>query len=89
MEVTVNGMFWVQGERDSRDSDDGINPAINYEVNLTNLISSYRSDFANRDMPFIIGKFMPHWIGVLGSIRMWNWSGQQWRMLLLIFVGEP
>jgi hypothetical protein len=56
MEVTVNGMFWVQGERDSRDSDDGINPAINYEVNLTNLISSYRSDFANRDMPFIIGK---------------------------------
>jgi hypothetical protein len=54
--VSVSGMFWIQGERDSRDSDDGINPAINYEVNLTNLISSYRRDFNNREMPFIIGK---------------------------------
>jgi hypothetical protein len=54
--VSVSGMFWVQGERDSRDSDDGINPAINYEMNLTNLISSYRRDFNNREMPFIVGK---------------------------------
>jgi len=56
MGVTVSGMFWVQGERDARDSDDGINPAIDYEVNLTNLITSYRRDFNNRDMTFIIGK---------------------------------
>ena len=54
--MTVSGMFWVQGERDSRDIDDGMNPANNYEVNLTNLISSYRRDFNNRDMTFIIGK---------------------------------
>jgi len=54
--VRVSGMFWVQGERDSRDSDDGINPAMNYEVNLNNLISSCRRDFNNREMPFIIGK---------------------------------
>lgn len=56
MEVNVNGMFWVQGARDSRDIDDGITPANNYEVNLTNLISSYRRDFNNSEMPFIIGK---------------------------------
>jgi hypothetical protein len=56
MVATVSGMFWVQGERDSRDIDDGMNPANNYEVNLTNLISSYRRDFNNRDMTFIIGK---------------------------------
>ena len=31
-------------------------PAINYEVNLTKLISSYRRDFNNSNMPFIIGK---------------------------------
>ena len=56
IEVKVNGMFWVQGTRDSRDIDDGINPAINYEVNLTNLISSYRRDLHNSDMTFVIGK---------------------------------
>ena len=49
-------MFWMQGERDARDIDDGMNPAIDYEINLINLIKSCRKDFNNPNMIFIIGR---------------------------------
>ena len=52
--VDVAGMLWMQGEQDSKDSDNP-GPANAYEKNLRNLIATVRKAY-NPEMPFIIGR---------------------------------
>ncbi|MGY5351470.1 sialate O-acetylesterase [Wenyingzhuangia sp. IMCC45533] len=48
----IIGMFWMQGERDTRLE----LSATNYEENLENLINSYREEFDVKCMPFVFGQ---------------------------------
>lgn len=52
--VNAAGMLWMQGEQDSKDSDNP-GPAKAYEKNLRNLIATVRKAY-NLKMPFIIGR---------------------------------
>jgi len=52
--VDVAGMLWMQGEQDSKDSDNP-GPAKAYEKNLRNLIATVRKAY-NPQMPFVIGR---------------------------------
>jgi hypothetical protein len=46
------GMAWMQGESDTRHEI----PAVNYEVNLRNLIGSYRENLGEPELPFVFGQ---------------------------------
>ncbi|QNN22013.1 sialate O-acetylesterase [Planctomycetales bacterium ZRK34] len=48
----IGGMFWMQGERDSRFTD----MAANYQDNLLDLIAAVRSEAGVADLPFVIGR---------------------------------
>jgi len=52
LDYEVAGFFWEQGGGDARD----IDKANAYAANLTNLIASFRDDFADENMPFVIGR---------------------------------
>ena len=49
---TIAGMIWMQGESDAMNHD----YATAYATNLTNLISTVRSDFNTPNMPFVVGR---------------------------------
>ena len=53
--ITLMGMLWMQGERDSRDQA----MANAYQKNLIHLIESARRDFGDPAMPFICGRVNP------------------------------
>ena len=48
----IEGIFWMQGEKDSRRE----LSATNYESNLKKLIAAYRTDFEQPDLPFFFGQ---------------------------------
>jgi len=48
----VAGLFWMQGERDSRFAD----MAGRYEANLVDLIAAVRAQTGQADLPFVIGR---------------------------------
>jgi len=48
----VAAIFWMQGERDARIPEAG----VDYFVNLEHLIASLRRDLGNPDIPFIMGR---------------------------------
>ena len=48
----VAAIFWMQGERDARISEAG----VDYYANLEHLIASLRRDLGNPDIPFIMGR---------------------------------
>ena len=51
----IEGMLWMQGESDAHN---GKGDA--YEANLTAFIGKVRSEFDQADMPFILGRIIPH-----------------------------
>lgn len=53
--ITIAGMIWMQGERDSKFSD----MAAAYQMNLTTFITTARTDFGAPDMPFVAGRINP------------------------------
>ena len=48
----IAGMIWMQGESDAANATYG----AAYATNLTNLISTVRTDFSTPDMPFVVGR---------------------------------
>jgi len=53
--IEIIGMLWMQGERDSKDPV----MAAAYAKNLADFIRHARQDFANADMPFVVGRVNP------------------------------
>jgi len=53
----ISGMIWMQGESDTRTH----NSAAAYSDNLTDLITSVRSDFSTPDMPFVVGRITDYY----------------------------
>lgn len=51
-ESEVVAIFWMQGERDARIPEAG----VDYYANLEHLIASLRRDLGNPDIPFIMGR---------------------------------
>jgi hypothetical protein len=54
---TIAGMIWMQGEADASNS----TTAAAYNTNLTNLITSLRSDLHTPNMPFVAGRILTWW----------------------------
>ncbi|MCF7818382.1 MAG: sialate O-acetylesterase [Kiritimatiellales bacterium] len=53
--INIQGMIWMQGERDSRDEA----MASAYQQNLENLIATARRDFGSPEMVFVAGRVNP------------------------------
>lgn len=49
---TLSGVFWMQGESDALTA----GTALQYDVNLTDFIAEVRTDLAEPDLPFILGR---------------------------------
>lgn len=62
LEVSIEGMIWMQGERDSNSPGD----ALAYEANLTEFIGDIRSTYG-ADLPFVIGQLSENQTGTSGS----------------------
>ncbi len=62
MEVSIAGMIWMQGERDSNSTRD----ALAYESNLTQFIGDVRSTYGT-DLPFVIGQLSMNQTGTNGT----------------------
>ena len=56
--ISVKGMIWMQGERDSNFAD----MAAAYGQNLTNLIQAARTDFNGLGMPFVAARVNPPYV---------------------------
>ena len=48
----IEGMFWMQGERDARD----VGMASRYQANLADLITAIRAQTGEAHLPFILGR---------------------------------
>lgn len=48
----IEGMFWMQGERDARD----VGMGSRYQTNLADLIAAIRAQTGEADLPFILGR---------------------------------
>ncbi len=57
LDPEITGMIWMQGESDAL----SLARAPNYEANLENFIGKVRSDFGATDMPFVMGRILPHY----------------------------
>jgi len=53
----VAGFFWMQGESDAWDG----RLTSQYQADLTNLIARVRTDFGDRNLPFVFGRITTMW----------------------------
>jgi hypothetical protein len=56
LSAELAGFFWMQGEWDAKNSVD----AANYQINLTAFIQQLRTDLAEPNLPFVIGRLNQH-----------------------------
>lgn len=54
VKYTIGGMLWMQGESDA---DQGM--GAEYEDSLKDFIKEMRSEFKEREMPFVMGRILP------------------------------
>ncbi|WP_218932370.1 sialate O-acetylesterase [Adhaeretor mobilis] len=62
IEVSIEGMIWMQGEKDSNTTES----ALHYQANLTEFIGDVRSTYGT-ELPFVLGQLSANQIGTGGG----------------------